>query len=93
MRAPFVGDRLGGDGAARERGQLPLEGRGHARDQGRGVGDEQRARHRIVLGLGQQVGRQPLGIGAASAMTTTSLGPATMSMPTSPNTLRLASAT
>ncbi len=56
-------DRLGGDGPTRESRQLVAEGRRHARDQSGRVGDQQRAGHRIVLGLGQEIGGQPLGIG------------------------------
>ena len=48
----------------------------------------------VVLGLGDEVGRDPRRARAvASAMMSTSVGPAIMSMPTCPTTWRLASAT
>ena len=48
----------------------------------------------VVLGLGDQVGRDPARAGrCASARMSTSVGPAIMSMPTWPTTWRLASAT
>ena len=59
-----------------------------------GVGAQQDAlRQLVVLGLAEQVHRHPVGRRVPSASTRISLGPAIMSMPTVPNTRRLALAT
>ena len=61
--------------------------------EGRIVGHQDGLGGGVVLGLGQQVGREPLRIVVRSAITSTSEGPAMESMPTVPNTCRLAAAT
>ena len=74
-------------------GQQPVDRRLHRVDVGR-VGAQQDAlRQLVVLGLAEQVHRHPVGGVLPSASTRISLGPAIMSMPTWPNTRRLALAT
>ena len=46
-----------------------------------------------MLGLAEQVGGDELGSAVSSAMTAISVGPASRSIPTRPNSWRLASAT
>ena len=58
------------------------------------VGDQDRLRGRVVLGLGQQVGGEPVRIVVGCRRSPAPpTGPAIMSMPTVPNTCRLAAAT
>ena len=81
------------DFRARQRGKLRLD---RARDivgERCIIGDQDRLRVGVVLGLRQQIGGDPAGVAGWSAMTSTSEGPAIMSMPTLPNTSRLAAAT
>jgi hypothetical protein len=80
-------------GLARHGGQQALDLGAHAVEVG-GVRAQQDAlRQLVVLGLAEQVHRHPVGRVLPSASTRISLGPAIMSMPTWPNTRRLALAT
>ena len=83
-----------GDLLPRQFGELALDlGRDRARERGI-VGDQDRLRRRVVLGLGEQVGGDEARIGAAVGEDRPPrTGPAIMSMPTTPNTRRLAAAT
>jgi hypothetical protein len=56
-------------------------------------GDEQAGGQRVVLGLGDQVGRDVRGTAVSSARIPISVGPASESMPHRPCTSRLAAAT
>jgi hypothetical protein len=56
-------------------------------------GDEQAGGQRVVLGLGDQVGRDVAGTAVSSARIPISVGPASESMPHRPCTSRLAAAT
>ena len=87
-------ERLRDDLAPRHVGKLALDAR-RDRVEKRGVGREQdRLRELVVLGLREEIHRDPVGIARAVATTTRiSEGPATMSMPTTPKTRRLAAAT
>ena len=60
-RAEIAPARGGGLGA-RQRLQLALDRRLDRVGEGRVVGDQDRLRRRVVLGLGQQVGGDPVGI-------------------------------
>ena len=78
---------------ARQSFELRGDGRFDVVCQRRVVGHQDRLRGGVVLGLRQQIGSDPIRIGVASATIRTSDGPAIMSMPTLPNTSRLAAAT
>ena len=82
-----------GDGGTGQLRDLHLQLRLHGLGQLRAVGDEDRACQFVVLGLTQQVCCHHAGLQPPSASTRISLGPAIISMPTLPNTLRLAVAT
>ena len=56
-------ERFGDDGRARHFGDQPLRARRDAVDQARVGRDEQRLRHLVVLGLREQIQRDPVRIG------------------------------
>ena len=91
--APKSRHDAAGDLGARQRRELALDRRFDRVGERGIVGDQDRLRGGVVLGLRQQIGGDPVGIAGLSATTSTSDGPAIMSMPTVPNTCRLAAAT
>ena len=82
-----------GDRLSRQPVELAFDSCGDLAGEPRVVGDQDRLRRLVMLGLRQEIGGDELWVGRKSASTTTSDGPAIMSMPTTPNTRRLAAAT
>ena len=75
------------------RGDLRRELSVHVVGQGGVGGDEQAGGELVVLGLGDEVGGDVAGSAVSSAMTATSVGPFSPSVPTTPRSTRLAAAT
>ncbi len=91
-RAMLAPARLG-DASARQGLQMVREGRQHRVGKTGIIGDQDRLRGGVVLGLGQEIGGDQAGSLRLSATTRISEGPAMVSMPTTPKTRRLAAAT
>ena len=84
-----AGDRRPRSSAA----SCALDRRHHASREAAVVGDQDRLRALVVLGLRQQIGRDPVRVDHGLGDDHDLRGPAIMSIPTRPNTWRFASAT